>query len=180
MNRNKRRWLLLLATVATVIAIDQLSKWLVIDNLMVGESTQPIPALGKVFQFTHSANTGAAFGLLSGMGDIFIFIAPIVSIGLIWYYPRIPDPATLTRLAFGLIVGGALGNVIDRLQHEHVVDFIHYRIPGLISNVSNLADHAIVLGVLMIFIDSWLQERRENQAKEAAAQGEDAESHAGD
>ena len=74
-----------------------------------------------------------------------------------------PPPARLTRLACGFICGGALGNAADRLQHGLVIDFIHYQIPGLISNVSNLADHAIVLGALLLLLESWLPARRKHK-----------------
>ena len=86
--------------------------------------------------------------------------------GLFWYYPRIPHNARLSQIATGMVCGGALGNALDRIQHGHVIDFIHYRIPDVISNVSNLADHAIVLGVVLIFMDSWRLDRIE--ARQAA------------
>jgi signal peptidase II len=76
----------------------------------------------------------------------------------------------------GLICGGALGNVLDRLQHGFVVDFIHYQIPGVISNVSNLADHAIVLGVILIYVDSWLMDRKGKPAADAEALALDTDS----
>jgi lipoprotein signal peptidase len=107
----------------------------------------------------------AAFGFLPEVGDLFIIIAVGVVIALVVFYPRLPPEATPTRLALGLVVGGALGNALDRLQYGHVVDFIHYQIPGLISNVSNLADHAVVLGVIIILIDSWRIDRIRAQAE---------------
>lgn len=157
----KKRWLSLLLVVITVLAADQLSKRWVVDNLLLNESRQPIPALNRYFQITRSYNTGSAFGFMPEAGDIFLVIAVVVVIALFFFYPRIPANAWLTRLATGLVCGGALGNALDRIQYEHVVDFIHYQIPGLVSNVSNLADHAIVLGVALIFIDSWWQERQQ-------------------
>lgn len=159
MSRQSRNWLFLFAIILLVLAADQISKRLIVDNLRIGESRQPIPALSPFFQLTRSQNTGAALGFLPQAGDLFLVIAVIVVLGMLYYYPRIPAGATISRIATGLICGGALGNATDRLTYGYVVDFIHYQIPGLISNVSNLADHAIVLGVILIFIESWRSER---------------------
>ena len=169
MDESKTRWWVLISTTVTVLLIDQISKRVVVDNMLLGES---ISVIDPIFRITRSFNTGAAFGFLPEAGDLFLVIAIVVIIGLFFYYPRLPADARITRVAMGMVCGGALGNAFDRIQYEHVVDFIHYRIPGVISNVSNLADHAIVFGVILIMIDSWLQERRDAQA--AAAQADAA------
>ncbi|HEX2620236.1 MAG TPA: signal peptidase II [Phototrophicaceae bacterium] len=166
-SRTIRNWLLLGIVVLIVVAVDQLTKGWIVQNLAPGESLQPIPALSRFFQITHSANTGAAFGLLPQSGDLFVIIAPIIVLAMLYFYPRLPDGAWWTRIAIGLICGGALGNVIDRVRYEHVVDFIHYQLPGVISNVSNLADHAIVLGVIVVLLDSWRMERHQTQMQSA-------------
>lgn len=160
-----RKWLWLILIIGGVLAVDQVSKQAVIDTLLLGQSTQPIPALAPFFQFTRSANTGAAFGILPQAGDIFLVIAVVVVGAMLVLYPRTPPEAWLTRAGFGLVCGGALGNALDRLQHGEVIDFIHYQIPGVLSNVSNLADHAIVFGVIAIFIDSWRLERSQEARK---------------
>lgn len=159
-----KRWISLFLTIVAVLAVDQTAKRLVVDNLNVGETRQLVPALSPFFQITYSRNTGSAFGFLPQAGDLFLIIAIVVVFAMIVFYPRIPDQAAITRFATGLICGGALGNALDRLEYGHVVDFIHYQIPGLISNVSNLADHAIVFGVILIFIDSWRLERIKKQS----------------
>lgn len=155
MTQVKKRFLALLLVISLVVVLDQAVKWVVLDRLAYGESYAPIPALSGYFQLTHSTNTGAAFGLFANAGDLFLVLALIVVGVMLYYYPRIPEAAVLTRLAIGLVCGGALGNAIDRVAQGHVIDFIHYRIPGLISNVSNLADHAIVFGVILLLLDSW-------------------------
>ncbi|MBZ0287196.1 MAG: signal peptidase II [Anaerolineae bacterium] len=169
MSLKSRRWIFLFVLVAAVITVDQLSKRWIVSNLQIGERLQPIPALSSFFQLLRSRNTGAAFGFLSQAGDLFLVISLIVVVVMIYYYPRIADNGRLSRIATGLICGGALGNAIDRLTYGHVVDFIHYQIPNLISNVSNLADHAIVLGVILLFIESWRSERARATAEEATA-----------
>lgn len=164
------RWIKLLVIVFVILAADQITKRLIVGNLSLGETLRPIPALSAYFQITRSHNTGAAFGFLPQAGDIFLIVAVVVVIGMIIYYPRIAAEGRLVRLATGLVVGGALGNAIDRLTYSYVIDFIHYQIPGVISNVSNLADHAIVFGVILLFIHSW---RSDRQKKAEAELGDD-------
>jgi signal peptidase II len=170
MNSLTRRWLFLLVVAGVVLALDQITKNAVINNLMLGESQRLIPFLYPFFQVTRSENNGAAFGFLPQAGDIFLIIALVVVVIMVIFYPRVPEKARLTRFALGLIVGGALGNAFDRINHGAVIDFIHYTIPGIVSNVSNLADHAIVIGVLVIVLQSWRTEP-ENQAAADAESG---------
>jgi signal peptidase II len=170
MSTSVKRWLRLLALAGIVLLVDQVTKRLVVENLYLGETVQPIPALVPFFQITRGENLGAAFGFLPQAGDIFLIIAIVVVVALVLFFPRIPDHAALTRVGVGLVCGGALGNALDRLQYGAVVDFIHYQIPGVISNVSNLADHAIVLGVLLIVIESWRAEPKPAAAETVTEQ----------
>ncbi len=169
-----RRWLFLLLVVMIVLFLDQTAKYLVISNLQLGESFQLIPALYPFFEITRSENTGAAFGFIPQAGDLFLIIALIVVAAILYFYPRVPDRARLTRLAMGLVVGGALGNALDRVLHGAVIDFIHYEIPGVVSNVSNLADHAIVIGVIIIVIQSW---RADSEKAAETPEEEPSEQH---
>ncbi len=150
-----RRWLPLIIPFVLVLIADQLSKQWVLDNLLIGEYIAPIPALESVFRITYSRNTGAAFGIFQDMGTFFLIMSVVVTIGVFLYYPRLAPNAHITRWALGLVIGGALGNAIDRIQHGAVIDFISYTIPNVVGNVSNIADHAVVLGVILIFIDMW-------------------------
>jgi signal peptidase II len=171
MNSLTRRWLFLLVVAGVVLALDQFTKNAVINNLMLGESQRLIPFLYPFFQVTRSENNGAAFGFLPQAGDIFLIIALVVVVIMVIFYPRVPEKARLTRFALGLIVGGALGNAFDRINHGAVIDFIHYTIPGIVSNVSNLADHAIVIGVLVIVLQSWRTEPENQEAPDAESGG---------
>ncbi|MCK6581177.1 MAG: signal peptidase II [Anaerolineae bacterium] len=155
MNPTTRKWLRLIAALFLLLLIDQASKRWVIAALPYERTVQPIPALAPFFQFTYIHNTGAAFGFLPQAGDFFLIIAVVVSIGVLYSYPRVPADAALTQIALGMVLAGALGNALDRLTIGAVVDFIHYQIPGVVSNVSNLADHAIVGGTIILFLKSW-------------------------
>lgn len=149
-----QKWWVLLAVVAGVMLIDQVSKAWILANLAYGESIAPLPALDPYFRITHSSNTGAAFGILPSAGGMFLVIALAITLFLGYLYQQAPTQARLYQVGLSLVVGGALGNALDRLQHGHVVDFVHLTIPQVLSNVSNFADHAIVLGVILLFIDS--------------------------
>ncbi len=167
----RRNWIVLIVIVAVVLLLDQMTKYLVLENLQLYESVSPIPLLAPFFQLTRTENTGAAFGFLPQVGDLFLLIAFVVVLAMFYFYPRVHTWPT--RFAIGMICGGALGNALDRIQHGLVVDFIHYQIPGIVSNVSNLADHAIVLGVLIVFADSWRRDAQQDVVPEAEAAARD-------
>ena len=109
-------WAILIGPVLFLVIADQVSKWLVRQNLAVGEMWAPIPALSKIFTFTHVQNTGVSFGQLPGMGWIFMLVNLAVLIGILIFYPRIPSGMWQLRVASALILAGALGNWIDRLR----------------------------------------------------------------
>jgi signal peptidase II len=133
-------WIMML----TAIVLDQLTKWLTIQNLAVGQSW---PETG-FFRFTHAWNTGTAFSLFQGQGDILTWVSLGAVVILTWIYRSIDNPSWLLRIAFGMQFGGAIGNIIDRVRIGHVTDFIDVG-PWPIFNI---ADSSIVIGIgLMIF-----------------------------
>ncbi|MFZ1398308.1 MAG: signal peptidase II [Candidatus Promineifilaceae bacterium] len=161
--------LLLFLIAVPVIGIDQFSKYLVESNLALFEVYAPIPSLESVFRIFHIYNTGATFGLFSGGGDIFRYLAIVVSLGIIYYNLTLPGNHRLLRLALGLQMGGALGNMIDRFRLGHVTDFIDIG-PWYIFN---LADLAVVSGALILGLMVW-QESRELKAQQQAAHADEA------
>jgi signal peptidase II len=162
-------WAVLLGPAAVVFAIDQLSKAWVMANLAIGETITPIPGLADFFAITRSANRGAAFSFLPQAGDLFLIIALVMIAGILIFYRRMQTSRWIERIALGLLLGGVMGNALDRIRLGYVVDFVHLQIKGVISNVSNLADHAIVLGIGILFLVQWLSSRRQTQEKAAAA-----------
>ena len=137
-----RDWVLL-ATVSAILAMDQLTKYLVRTNLLLGESW---PDEGFL-RLTHGTNSGSAFGLFSAQTPLLI-VASLVAIGfLIYFYRTHALPSPLLRFAIGMILGGAVGNLIDRLRAGSVVDFIDVG-PWPIFNV---ADSSIVVGMAILF-----------------------------
>ena len=147
---------MLLVPVGLIILLDQWTKSWVRSNIAFGESWGP-EWLAPFARFVHWYNTGAAFGLFQGMGTVFIILAFVISIAILIYYPRVPRQDWTLRLAMSLQMAGALGNLIDRLTIGHVTDFIAI---GSFP-VWNIADASITVGVFVLLLGIWLQERRE-------------------
>jgi lipoprotein signal peptidase len=172
--------LILLAAALVVYGVDQLSKYLVVTNLTEGEV---VPVLGNVLQWQFVRNPGAAFSLASGMTWIFTILAAGVITFIAWFARRIRSIAW--ALVFGLLLGGVLGNLTDRLLREpsfglgHVIDFIST--PWLIPAIYNIADIAILssmaLFMLLTIRGVGLDGSRDSKRADAAADVE-AESDA--
>jgi signal peptidase II len=160
------------AIAALVVLVDQFSKHFVTAWLGEGQSWDVVPWLAPVFRITHVTNTGAAFGLLPGWGDFFTVIAAIVIVAIIIYYREIPDGQWLMRAALGLQLGGAIGNLVDRLRWGSVVDFVDLNFWPLHNwPVFNLADASIVTGVTLLALLMVWEEWREWDRQRAAADG---------
>ncbi len=135
-----------------VLALDQVSKAWILTQLTLGES-QPI--LSGIFHLTLVCNPGVAFGLLKNFGWLVVILSWVAVIGLVGWLLRTSKTAPHNRSltwGAGLILGGALGNLIDRLRFGGVVDFLDFRI----WPVFNVADSCITIGVVLIFL-SWRQ-----------------------
>jgi signal peptidase II len=141
-----RQWLLLALVAGLTILADQVSKAYIAAHLALHESWMPLDFIEPVFRITHIRNTGAAFGMFPQGGSIFLIIAVIVSTVIIYYYRQIPGHAWLVRVALGLQLGGALGNVVDRVRQGYVVDFLNVKY----WPVFNVADSSIVVGVALL------------------------------
>jgi signal peptidase II len=164
------KWRLLGLIVALVLLIDQLSKAWVLSTFALYSSTPLIP---PVLYLTRSENTGAAFGIGTGSSAMFFLLSLAIMSGILYFYRQAKANAWLQHVALSLILGGALGNALDRAQHGVVIDFVHFIIPNVISNVSNFADHAISIGVVLLLIDSFRPEKTETV--ETPAEGEAVE-----
>jgi signal peptidase II len=136
------------------LILDQLTKWQVIENLSVGESW---PTTGFL-RFTHAWNTGTAFSLFQGQGDILTWVSLVAVVVLTWIYRSIDDPPWVLRIAFGLQFGGAIGNIVDRVRIGHVTDFIDVG-PWPIFNI---ADSSIVIGIGLMIFYFWFLDGGEN------------------
>ncbi|HJV17278.1 MAG TPA: signal peptidase II [Bacillales bacterium] len=139
-----------------VILLDQITKWLIVSRMELGESIQIID---KILYITSHRNRGAAWGILQGQMWFFYVITLIVIVGIIIYIQRAAKDKWLMGLSLGLMLGGAIGNFIDRVIRKEVVDFIHTFIFGYNFPVFNIADSALVIGVILLMIQMFRDER---------------------
>lgn len=160
-------WLVLLVA-GIVIVLDQWTKEIVRQNMPKFSSFAPIPALDPYFLFQHVDNYGAAFGLFQGGGLFFTIVAFIVVAAILIYVGRVPQDKWLIRVLLGLQMGGAIGNVIDRINQGYVTDFIKMGIPGVYYWPNyNIADMAIVGGVIGLAIYIIVEDVKEQRAARA-------------
>lgn len=136
--------MIVFATGFAAFFLDQLSKLFVQGNMIPGES---IPLLPGVFHLSYVQNTGAAFGILKEKTAFFVVITLLVLLAILFIIPHIQREYLFLRLAMGLMLGGALGNFVDRARFGYVIDFIDFRI----WPVFNIADVAIVIAVGILF-----------------------------
>ena len=161
----RRAWLVLVVA-AVILVLDQWTKELIRQSIPDYTSIIPIPALGEYFIFEHVHNYGAAFGILQNQSNLFAVIAVVVSVAMLVYVYRLPPEARMVRVLLGLILGGALGNLIDRLNQGYVTDFVKMGIPGVYYWPNyNIADSAIVVGViamgLYVVLDDLRKQRQQ-------------------
>ena len=160
-------WIVLLIA-AIVIALDQITKEWVRGAIPKYSYIIPIPQFGKYFLLEHVENTGAAFGILQNQNRFLIIVALVVSAAILAYAPRLDPDQKLIRVFLGLQMGGALANVLDRLNHGYVTDFVRVGIPGVYYWPSfNVADSAIIVGVIglgAIIIRDDMRRERESKA----------------
>lgn len=145
-----RRYAALLVIAAAVVLVDQIVKQIVTHAFGTGNA---LDVLGGLIRLDYTRNTGAAFGLFRAGGGLFAGIALVVSGAIVLYYRRVASGPLLIRAALGLVLGGALGNLLDRIRLGYVVDFIDLRW----WPVFNLADSAIVVGVFLLVVQSLLR-----------------------
>ncbi len=138
--------------IGATLCLDQITKWLVINNI------QPYKEIIKINSFlnlVHIRNTGMAFGLFSGKGDlfqIFFIVSSLIAVIALSYYHFTSKIFFLKTVACSLIIGGALGNLIDRLFYGNVIDFIDFHIGKYHWPAFNIADSVISIGVFLLFL----------------------------
>ena len=157
------RWLIPIIALLVIVA-DQTSKYLVSTYLPLGGAWSPLPGPYPVFQIVYTYNTGVAFGLFKDLGPVFVVVAIVVITIIIMYSRHLTDDQLLLRLALGLQLGGAFGNLIDRIARGHVIDFIDVGIGTTRWYVSNLSDISIVSGVIVLGISMLREERKQKKS----------------
>ncbi len=164
LNRYWRDYAVLVVLAGLIIALDQWTKWLVRMNLPFQGTWLPgwLEWLSPYARIVHWSNSGAAFGTFQNGNTVFTILAIIVIGAILYYYPRVEAGDWTLRLAMGMQLGGATGNLIDRLLMQRVTDFI------AVGNfpVFNVADASISVGVVVLLLGVWLKERSEKRQVE--------------
>lgn len=166
-----RSYLVLFGIAGLIVLFDQWSKSAVRNNLAFGESWMPLEWLAPYARVLHWGNEGAAFGIFQGAGGFFTILAIVVSVLIIVYYPKIESGVWLLRIAMGLQLGGALGNLVDRLIIGYVTDFISV---GTFP-VFNVADAGITSGAALLLLFTWFADDGEPEGDEPEEQYAGAE-----
>lgn len=156
------------AIVAVAVALDQWIKYLVESRLEMHAPVELLPFL-SLFR-TH--NTGIAFSMFSDLGSVGLIVITLAVIGFVgWIAARSELHQRLARFSFALIIGGALGNLIDRVWLGYVVDYILFHLPNWSFAIFNLADVFISVGAALVVLDEFLAWRRGSGKKDAEPRG---------
>ena len=148
---------LLLATAAVVFLADRLTKAWIVANVEVGEK---IPVLGDFLQIWHTENQGAAFGLLPGAATIFALVGVVTVVVVIWIHLTGRLAGTTAAVLLGMVLGGTMGNLIDRALNGKVVDWVSVGIGALRWPTFNVADASVVLGIVGLVVYLSILDRR--------------------
>ena len=171
--------LLLCAVIAAVIALDQLTKWLIVTHIELGQSVDLIPG---VIRFTYIRNEGAAFGMLADKRWVFMILSAVAILALLVYLYFKRNESKWFTIPIALIVGGGIGNMIDRFALKYVIDFVDfYLFPAVWGWIFNFADACVVVGAFMLgiyLIITLVKEYRNRQAPEVTV--EETSPEAGD
>ena len=135
-------------TALSIVFLDQLTKFLIKTKFQLNES---LPIIKNILHFTYVTNTGSAFGLFKGFDLFFIIFSFTVIAAILYFMKNIKQNEKLMQVSFGLLLGGTIGNLADRILFGHVIDFIDFRI----WPVFNIADSAITVSIVLLVILLW-------------------------
>ena len=156
-----RRVALVAVVAVAVFVLDRITKIAVDSNLPVGGS---VDIAGQWIRISHVTNSGAAFGLLPGGTTLLSILSVGAVVAIVFYYRRLAADSRLIAATLGMQLGGAFGNLVDRIGQGYVVDFVDVGIPGGVRFWSfNVADSSIVVGLIAVTVLLWLQERRQTR-----------------
>jgi signal peptidase II len=149
-------YLVLFPIAAGIVGLDQWTKSIVRLSIAFGDMWSPWDWLTPYARFVHWYNTGVAFGMFQNNNLLFSILISIIVIVIIVFYPQLTDGDWFLRIALSLQLGGAIGNLIDRITIGHVTDFIS------VGNfaVFNIADASVTVGVGVMILGLWMQERK--------------------
>jgi signal peptidase II len=156
-----------------IVILDQWTKGLIEANIPLWEGYAPFPALEPYFRLVHYPNTGVAFGMFPGSNSISILINLAIIAGIVYFAFNLPEKNWAILLFLGLMLGGAVGNLIDRIQLGHVTDFLLFSLPinGRVYSwpAFNVADSCVVIGTILLGIILIFQETKKDEGREPVA-----------
>lgn len=153
-------YVFLLSIAGAIIVSDQYTKWLVETNLSFQEMWSPWEWLRPYARIVNWRNTGSAFGMFQDTNTILMILATLVSIAILYYFPKVPREERYLRIALSMQLGGAVGNLIDRIRQGYVTDFVSV---GTFP-VWNVADASISCGVAVLLVGVWILDRQKKKA----------------
>ncbi|WP_217585671.1 signal peptidase II [Lentibacillus saliphilus] len=153
-------WYYLLAII--MVGFDQLTKWIIVKEM---ELYEQITVIDQFFFITSHRNKGAAWGILEGQMWFFYIITAIVIVAIVYYMQKYGRDSKLLSVALSLILGGAIGNFIDRLFRKEVVDFLDFIIFNYDYPIFNVADSSLVVGVILVIIATFIDEKKKGKTQ---------------
>jgi signal peptidase II len=162
----KRKYWVLIIVCVWILFVDQWTKYVVQQKIALYQKVEVIRGL---FNLVHVRNTGGAFGIFGGetggFGSLFFVVVSLVAIGsILFLFFRLKEDDKTLPLSLSLILSGAIGNLIDRFRHGEVVDFLDFYISSYHWPAFNIADSAICIGIGLMAIALFVQDRRKKIA----------------
>lgn len=152
--------LFLLILASFIVIIDQLSKYYIVSHYHIGES---VSIIDNFFYITSHRNAGAAWGILQGHMWFFYIITCLVIGAIIYFLVKYyKTSTTLFNISLSLLLGGAIGNFIDRVINQQVVDFLHFYIFDYNFPIFNIADMSLSIGVTLLLIEAFFDKKKTN------------------
>ncbi len=158
------RILLVAGVAALVFVIDRVTKAWVSENIPLGTAR---PVVGDYVRIVHAENTGAAFGLLPERTTLLSVLSVVAVLAIVYYYRQIASNSALVSATLGMQLGGAFGNLLDRIAQGYVVDFVDVGVGDVRFWAFNVADSSIVIGIILVTLALWYEEHRAATPKPA-------------
>ena len=158
------RILLVVGVAVVVFVIDRVTKAWVSDNIPLATAR---PIVGDYVRIVHAQNTGAAFGLLPERTTLLSVLSVVAVLAIVYYYRQIASNSALVSATLGMQLGGAFGNLLDRITQGYVVDFVDVGVGDIRFWAFNVADSSIVVGIILVTAALWYEEHRATTPKPA-------------
>ena len=158
------RILLVAGVAAAIFVLDRFTKAWVTENIPLGTAR---PVVGDYVRIVHAQNTGAAFGLLPERTTLLSVLSVVAVLAIVYYYRQIASTSWLVSATLGMQLGGAFGNLLDRVTQGYVVDFVDVGVGDVRFWAFNVADSSIVVGIILVTAALWYEEHRASTPKPA-------------